>query len=81
MDVQHYMDKKMKPFISPDSKRFFHRFLIPATFLEKDPSAWNDDSDFKIRLNINAQCICIVYIYIFFFYVTVKLYSRYTKIV
>lgn len=51
-DVEQFVYKKMEHFISPDSKRFFARFLIPTTFFEKDPSTWDDDEAFQIGRNI-----------------------------
>ncbi|XP_076298843.1 uncharacterized protein LOC143217957 [Lasioglossum baleicum] len=51
-DVHKYRDKKINHFISPHSKRLFEKFLIPTSFLGKDPCTWNNDPDFKIGMNI-----------------------------
>lgn len=43
-DIDHFVSMKLYNFITPRSIAFFYRFDISMTFLDSDPSTWENDS-------------------------------------
>lgn len=51
-DIRAILTKEMDHFITPQSLRFFERFEIRTSFLDVDPSRWNQDENFQHGLNL-----------------------------
>ena len=51
-DVEKFLTKGIKNFISQKTRGFFDRFSIPMDFLPKDLLEWEDDNSFLTGLEI-----------------------------
>ena len=46
-DVGELLSKDLSDFVTPNTKKLFHRFPIETEFLNNDPSTWNDRIDYN----------------------------------
>lgn len=52
-NLETFRQRNLNDFVSKETNNFFSRFGLPSTFLQVDPSTWEENSDFQ-----KARAIC-----------------------
>jgi len=57
--LESFHEKKLEDFVTKNSIAFFHKIDISTSFLQSDPSTWEERDDYKMALE-TVKCMAVV---------------------